>query len=61
VLHTGLNYNEYYNLMGGMDICLPAFAGTGREYFQVQGSSTVAMCIEVDVSRPSPPFLFPFR
>ncbi|KDR85772.1 hypothetical protein GALMADRAFT_386332 [Galerina marginata CBS 339.88] len=34
VFHTGLNYTEYYHLMGGMD---------------VQASSTIAMCMEVDL------------
>jgi hypothetical protein len=48
VLHTGLNYSDFYNLMGGMDICLPAFAGTGTGYFRSQASSTFAMCTEVD-------------
>jgi hypothetical protein len=50
VTHTDLNYRQYYDLMGGMDVCIPAFAGTGSEYFLAQASSTVAMCTEVGVS-----------
>jgi hypothetical protein len=50
VVHSGLDYNQYYSLMGGMDICVPAFAGTDDGYFKTQASSTVVMCMEVNVS-----------
>jgi hypothetical protein len=50
VIHSGLDYNQYYTLMGGMDICVPAFAGTDDGYFVTQASSTVVMCMEVNVS-----------
>jgi len=34
--------------MAGMDVCIPAF-GPSDEYYAPQASSTVAMCLEVNV------------
>jgi hypothetical protein len=52
ITHVDLNYGQYYDVMGGMDVCVPAFAGTGSVYYSTQASSTVAMCTEVNVSAP---------
>jgi hypothetical protein len=49
VFHKDLNYRDYYDVMAGMDICVPAFGPTD-EYYVPQASSTVAMCVEVNVS-----------
>jgi hypothetical protein len=38
---------DFYSLMGGMDVCIPAFAESG--YLQNQGSSTFAMAVECNV------------
>jgi hypothetical protein len=48
VLHTGLSFNEYYEVMAGMDVCIPAFGQTDG-YYTVQASSTVATCMEANV------------
>jgi hypothetical protein len=48
--HVNLNYTEYYDVMAGMDVCIPAF-GPSDEYYRPQASSTVAMCLEVNVGR----------
>ena len=47
VLHTSLSYNEYYEVMAGMDVCIPAFGQT--DDYTVQASSTVATCMEANV------------
>lgn len=49
IFHVGLNYDEYYDVMAGMDVCVPAF-GPNDDYYLLQASSTVAMCMQVDVS-----------
>jgi hypothetical protein len=46
--HVNLNYSEYYDVMAGMDVCIPAF-GPSDEYYRPQASSTVAMCLEVNI------------
>jgi hypothetical protein len=48
VLHVGLEYGEYYDVIADMDICIPAF-GTSDEYYTIVASSTVVMCSEVNV------------
>jgi len=45
ILHVDLDFNEYFDTMAGMDVCIPAF-GPSDLYYAVQASSTVAMCIE---------------
>lgn len=52
VFHVYLGYDRYYEVMGEMDVCVPAF-GPSDEYYTVQASSTVAMCLEVNVRRLS--------
>jgi hypothetical protein len=49
IFHTNLNYDKYYDVMAAMDICIPAF-GPRRIYYAMQASSTVAMCMQTDVS-----------
>jgi hypothetical protein len=49
ILHSGLDYTEFYTLMSGMDICLPAFPRNSDENFVYQASSTIAMCMENNV------------
>lgn len=46
-VHVNLEYSAFYELMGGMDICIPAFAENG--YYEHQASSTFAMSLECDV------------
>jgi len=46
--HVSLNYSQYYDVMAEMDVCVPAF-GPSDEYYALQASSTVAMCLEVNV------------
>ncbi|KAL0955052.1 hypothetical protein HGRIS_003970 [Hohenbuehelia grisea] len=46
-MHVDLTYNQFYKMMGEMDICIPAFAG--EAYFQHKASSTFAMALECDV------------
>lgn len=53
IFHVQLDYNQYYDIMAGMDICVPAF-GPSSDYYTVQASSTVAMCMETNVSSISP-------
>lgn len=48
-LHTELDYDQYYDLMAGMDVCVPAF-GPSDVYYTMQASSTVVMCMETNVS-----------
>ena len=48
ILHVDLDFNEYFDTMAGMDVCIPAF-GPSNLYYAVQASSTVAMCIECNV------------
>ena len=49
ILHNGLDYTEYYALMSGMDVCVPAFARDSDTNYVSQASSTVAMCMENNV------------
>jgi len=49
ILHNGLDYTEFYALMSGMDICVPAFARDSDINYVSQASSTVAMCMENNV------------
>lgn len=49
VFHTNLNYTDYYNAMGGMDICIPAFLAKENKNFKYQASSSIAMCMETNV------------
>ena len=49
ILHNGLDYTEYYALMSGMDVCVPAFARDSDTNYVSQVSSTVAMCMENNV------------
>ncbi|GJE84823.1 hypothetical protein PsYK624_008990 [Phanerochaete sordida] len=46
-IHRGLDYVDFYALISGMDIVVPAFADNG--YYEHQASSTVAMAVELDV------------
>ncbi|KAK0469566.1 uncharacterized protein EV420DRAFT_1633985 [Desarmillaria tabescens] len=46
-MHVDLNYTDFYTLMKGMDVCLPAFADNG--YYQYQASSTFVMAVECNV------------
>jgi hypothetical protein len=48
VFHVQLNYDEYYDVMAEMDVCVPAF-GPLPDYYTQQASSTVAMCIQTNV------------
>lgn len=41
---------EFYAMMGGMDVCVPAFAENG--YYEHQASSTFVMAVECNVCRP---------
>jgi hypothetical protein len=50
VVHRDLDYNQYYEVVGKMDICIPAFAGAGNNFIASQASSTVGMCMQVNVS-----------
>jgi hypothetical protein len=54
-INTDLDYNQYYELIGRMDVCLPAF---DDRYLLFQASSTVGMCMEVNVSVCSSPLSF---
>ncbi|KAJ7650072.1 hypothetical protein FB45DRAFT_731699 [Roridomyces roridus] len=47
-IRDGLNYSDFYELMGSMDICIPAFSPT-NSYYDNQASSTFAMAVECDV------------
>jgi hypothetical protein len=49
ILHNGLDYTEYYELMSGMDVCVPAFARDSDTNYVSQASSTIAMCMENNV------------
>ena len=49
VLHVDLEYTEFYALMSGMDVCVPAFARNSDTNYVNQASSTVAMCMENNV------------
>jgi len=49
ILHNGLDYMEYYALMNGMDVCVPAFARDSDTNYVSQASSTIAMCMENNV------------
>jgi len=49
IIHSGLAYTEYYALLGGMDVCLPAFPRDSDAYYVHQASSTVLMCMENNV------------
>jgi hypothetical protein len=53
VFHVGLDYDQYYDIMAGMDVCVPAF-GPSSVYYTLQESSTLAMCIQTNVSYISP-------
>ncbi|KAF4571606.1 hypothetical protein EYR36_008948 [Pleurotus pulmonarius] len=46
-MHVNLEYSAFYELMGSMDICIPAFAENG--YYEHQASSTFTMALECDV------------
>jgi len=48
IFHLQLNYDQYYDIMAEMDVCVPAF-GPFSDYYTVQASSTVAMCMETNV------------
>jgi len=49
ILHSGLGYTEFYTLMSGMDVCIPAFPRDSDTNYVDQASSTVAMCMENNV------------
>ncbi|KAH9479939.1 hypothetical protein JR316_0008536 [Psilocybe cubensis] len=49
VFHTNLNYTEYYQLMSGMDACIPAFLAADDKNFKYQASSSIVMCLETNV------------
>ncbi|KAH9479942.1 hypothetical protein JR316_0008539 [Psilocybe cubensis] len=49
VFHTNLNYTEYYQLMSGMDTCIPAFLAADDTNFKYQASSSIVMCLETNV------------
>ncbi|KAH9476941.1 hypothetical protein JR316_0010857 [Psilocybe cubensis] len=49
VFHTNLNYTDFYEVMGGMDICIPAFLSEDDINFKYQASSSIAMCMESNV------------
>jgi len=49
VFHTNLNYADFYAVMSGMDICVPAFLATQNRNYRRQASSSIAMCMEVNV------------
>jgi hypothetical protein len=53
IFHVQLNYDQYYDIMAEMDVCVPAF-GSFSDYYTVQASSTVAMCMETNVSSIPP-------
>lgn len=46
-VYQGLDYADFYRLVAGMDIVVPAFADFG--YFEDQASSTVALAVELDI------------
>ena len=46
--HVDLDYSAYYDVMADLDICVPAF-GPLDGYYARQASSTVAMCMQVNV------------
>jgi hypothetical protein len=48
IFHVQLNYEQYYDVMARMDVCVPAF-GPSSDYYALQASSTVAMCMETNV------------
>jgi len=48
VFHANLDYGQFYKLMGNMDVCIPAFP-PDNVYYELQASSTVAMCMEVNL------------
>jgi len=48
VLHVNLNYREYYDIMGEIDICVPAF-GPSDKYYVEQASATAHTCLETNV------------
>ncbi|KAH6914689.1 hypothetical protein BKA70DRAFT_1510095 [Coprinopsis sp. MPI-PUGE-AT-0042] len=50
VFHTDLSYPDFYRLMSGMDICMPAFVLSQYiNYYKYQASSTIGMCTEVNL------------
>jgi len=49
ILHSGLNYTEFYTLMSGMDVCIPAFPINSDTNYVYQASSTIVMCMENNV------------
>ncbi|PPQ87891.1 hypothetical protein CVT25_001233 [Psilocybe cyanescens] len=49
VFHTNLNYTDFYQLMSGMDACIPAFLAADDNNFKYQASSSIAMCMETNV------------
>jgi len=51
IFHTNLNYSEFYSVMSNMDVCVPAFLATKDQNYKRQASSSIAMCMEVNVSR----------
>lgn len=64
-IHSGYNYSEFYNFVGSMDICVPAFSDNG--YYEAQASSTVVMAVQCNVSlqfvdfKSTPSNLWSFR
>ncbi|KAG6819487.1 hypothetical protein H0H93_011344 [Arthromyces matolae] len=44
---TDLTYQEFYDIMKDMEICVPAFAGSG--YYRIHASSTFAMAVQCNV------------
>lgn len=46
-IYRGLDYLDFYKLIAGMDIVVPAFADNG--YYENQASSTVALAVELNV------------
>jgi len=49
ILHYNLDYTDFYTLMSGMDLCIPAFPKDSDTNYVDQASSTVAMCMENNV------------
>jgi len=47
VFHVDLSYREYYDVMGLIDICVPAF-GPSDKYYVEQASATAHTCLETN-------------
>jgi radical SAM superfamily enzyme YgiQ (UPF0313 family) len=60
ITHGGINYTDFYTLLGEMDVCLPAFSRSSDAYYVYQASSVILKCYENNVRGfGSILFLFP--